>query len=32
MIYNQWYAILGVNEVKKGRLVGVTRVSEKLVL
>lgn len=32
MIPNQWYAVLGSKEVKKGRPVGVTRFSEKLVL
>jgi phenylpropionate dioxygenase-like ring-hydroxylating dioxygenase large terminal subunit len=30
MIPNQWYAVLGSKEVKKGRPVGVTRFSEKL--
>jgi phenylpropionate dioxygenase-like ring-hydroxylating dioxygenase large terminal subunit len=32
MIYNQWYAILESGEVKKGRIVGVTRLGERLVL
>ncbi|MCK9169955.1 MAG: aromatic ring-hydroxylating dioxygenase subunit alpha [Treponema sp.] len=31
MIYNQWYAVLDAREVKKNRLIGVTRFSEKLV-
>jgi phenylpropionate dioxygenase-like ring-hydroxylating dioxygenase large terminal subunit len=31
MIPNQWYAILESNEVKKSKLVGVTRMGEKLV-
>ncbi len=31
MIYNQWYAVLDAREVKKGRLTGTTRFSEKLV-
>jgi len=31
MISNQWYVILESNEIKKGRPVGVTRMSEKLV-
>ncbi len=32
MIKNQWYGILDSKEVKKGKLTGVTRVGEKLVL
>ncbi len=32
MIKNQWYVILESNEVKAGKLVGVTRMGEKLVL
>jgi len=31
MIKNQWYVVLSSNEVKKGQLVGVTRLSKKLV-
>ena len=31
MIYNQWYAVLESKEVKKGKVVGVTRFGEKLV-
>ena len=31
MIPNQWYAILESNEIKKGRIIGVTRMGEKLV-
>ena len=31
MIPNQWYAVLESNEVKRGKPVGVTRMSEKLV-
>ncbi len=31
MIPNQWYAILESNEVKRGKLIGVTRMGEKLV-
>ena len=31
MIPNQWYAILDSNEVRSGKLVGVTRMGEKLV-
>jgi phenylpropionate dioxygenase-like ring-hydroxylating dioxygenase large terminal subunit len=31
MIRNQWYAVLESNEVKPGKLVGVTRMGEKLV-
>ncbi len=31
MIPNQWYAILESNEIKKGRIVGVTRMGEKMV-
>ena len=30
MIPNQWYAVLSSKEVKAGRLLGVTRFSEKL--
>ncbi|MBN1413143.1 MAG: aromatic ring-hydroxylating dioxygenase subunit alpha [Spirochaetales bacterium] len=30
MIPNQWYAILESKEVKKGRMIGVTRMGEKL--
>ncbi len=30
MIWNQWYAVLESREVKKGQLVGVTRIGEKL--
>ena len=32
MIQNQWYGILDANEVKDGKLTGVTRCDEKLVL
>ena len=32
MITNQWYAILESKEVKKGDIIGVTRLGEKLVL
>jgi len=32
MIYNQWYGILDSKEVKQGKLTGVTRLGEKLVL
>ena len=32
MIRNQWYGILDAKEVKTGRLTGVTRMGEKLVL
>lgn len=32
MIKNQWYAVLESKELKKNRLVGVTRLSQKLVL
>lgn len=32
MIENQWYGILNANEVKKGKLTGVTRCGQKLVL
>ena len=32
MIRNQWYAILDAKEIKKGKLFGVTRLGEKLVL
>jgi phenylpropionate dioxygenase-like ring-hydroxylating dioxygenase large terminal subunit len=31
MIPNQWYAILESNEIKKGKLIGVTRMGEKMV-
>ena len=31
MILNQWYAILESNELRKGRLVGVTRMGERMV-
>ena len=31
MIRNQWYAVLESSEVKKGRLLGVTRLGERLV-
>ena len=31
MIQNMWYAVLNSKQVKKGRLIGVTRFSEKLV-
>ncbi|MFX1275359.1 MAG: Rieske 2Fe-2S domain-containing protein [Promethearchaeota archaeon] len=31
MIRNQWYAVLESKEVKKGKLMGVTRLGEKLV-
>jgi phenylpropionate dioxygenase-like ring-hydroxylating dioxygenase large terminal subunit len=31
MIPNQWYAILESNEVKKGKIVGVTRMGEQLI-
>ncbi len=31
MIRNQWYAVLDSKEVKKGRLLGVTRLSERMV-
>ena len=31
MIKNQWYAVLESKEVKKDKLLGVTRLSEKLV-
>jgi phenylpropionate dioxygenase-like ring-hydroxylating dioxygenase large terminal subunit len=31
MIRNQWYAVLESNEVKSGKIVGVTRMGEKLV-
>ena len=31
MIKNQWYAVLESKEVKKGKLLGVTRLGEKLV-
>jgi phenylpropionate dioxygenase-like ring-hydroxylating dioxygenase large terminal subunit len=30
MIRNQWYAVLSANEVKKGKLNGVTRLGERL--
>ena len=32
MIPNQWYAILESNEIKKGKIIGVTRMGEKLVV
>lgn len=32
MIRNQWYAVLNSGEVKKGKVLGVTRLGEKLVL
>lgn len=31
MIHNQWYAVLSSKQVKKNKLIGVTRLSEKLV-
>ena len=31
MIPNQWYAILESNEIKKGKIIGVTRMGEKMV-
>jgi phenylpropionate dioxygenase-like ring-hydroxylating dioxygenase large terminal subunit len=31
MIWNQWYAVLDSKEVPKGKLIGVTRLGEKLV-
>ncbi len=31
MIPNQWYAILESKEIKKGRIVGVTRMNEKMI-
>jgi phenylpropionate dioxygenase-like ring-hydroxylating dioxygenase large terminal subunit len=31
MIPNQWYAILESNEIKKGQIIGVTRMGEKMV-
>lgn len=31
MIRNQWYAVLDAGEVKKGRLLGVTRLGERMV-
>ncbi len=31
MIRNQWYAVLNSKQVKKNKLIGVTRLSEKLV-
>jgi phenylpropionate dioxygenase-like ring-hydroxylating dioxygenase large terminal subunit len=31
MIPNQWYAILESNEIKKGKIIGVTRMAEKMV-
>ena len=31
MIRNQWYAVLESKEVPKGKLIGVTRLGEKLV-
>jgi phenylpropionate dioxygenase-like ring-hydroxylating dioxygenase large terminal subunit len=32
MIPNQWYAILESYEIKKGKVVGVTRMGENLVV
>jgi len=32
MIPNQWYVVLGSREVKRGKLLGVTRLGERLVL
>jgi phenylpropionate dioxygenase-like ring-hydroxylating dioxygenase large terminal subunit len=32
MIPNQWYAILESNEIKKGKIIGVTRLCEKMVV
>jgi phenylpropionate dioxygenase-like ring-hydroxylating dioxygenase large terminal subunit len=31
MIPNQWYAILESNEIKKGKIIGMTRMGEKMV-
>jgi phenylpropionate dioxygenase-like ring-hydroxylating dioxygenase large terminal subunit len=31
MIPNQWYAILESNEIKRGKLVGITRMGEKMI-
>ena len=31
MIKNQWYAVLDSKELKKGKIIGTTRLSEKLV-
>ncbi len=31
MIPNQWYAILEANEIKRGKMIGVTRMGEKMV-
>jgi phenylpropionate dioxygenase-like ring-hydroxylating dioxygenase large terminal subunit len=31
MIPNQWYAILESSQIKKGKIVGVTRMGEKMV-
>jgi len=31
MIHNQWYAVLSSRQVKKNKMIGVTRLSEKLV-
>jgi phenylpropionate dioxygenase-like ring-hydroxylating dioxygenase large terminal subunit len=31
LIQNQWYAILESNEVKRGKIIGVTRLGEKLI-
>ncbi|MGD0750238.1 MAG: Rieske 2Fe-2S domain-containing protein [Anaerolineales bacterium] len=32
MIPNQWYAILESNEIKKGKIIGVTRMGGKMVV
>ena len=32
MIWNQWYAILESSEIKKGKLTGVVRMGERMVL
>ena len=31
MIQNQWYAVLSSKQVKKNKMIGVTRLSQKLV-
>ncbi len=31
MIYNQWYAVLSSKEVKKGKIIGVKRLGEKMI-
>ncbi len=31
MIWNQWYAVLSAREVKKGKLLGVKRLNEKMI-